>query len=115
MAAGITLRNSVDVLTVDDNDAVIISEHIERVTCFEFFGVIIDYNLTWSHHTNYISNKLTRICGVLSRLKHYVPVIILKIIYNSLFLSHLNYGITAWGFNVGPRLKTLKKGNQIHV
>ena len=82
---------------------------IERVTCFTFLGVIIDSNLTWSHHINYISNKLTRICGVLSRLKHYVPVLILKIIYNSLFLSHLNYGITAWGFNVGPRIKTMQK------
>ena len=82
---------------------------IERVTCFKFLGVIIDSNLTWSHHINYISNKLTRICGVLSRLKHDVPVLILKIIYNSLFLSHLNYGITAWGFNVGPRIKTLQK------
>ena len=84
---------------------------IERVTCFKFLGVtvIIDSNLTWSHHINYISDKLTRICGVLSRLKHYVPVLILKIIYNSLFPSHLNYGITAWGFNVGPRIKTLHK------
>ena len=33
----------------------------------------------------------------------------LKIIYNSLYLSHLNYGITAWGFNAGPRIKTLQK------
>ena len=57
---------------------------IERVTCFTFLGVIIDSNLTWSHHINYISNTLTRICGVLSILKHYVPVLILKIIYNSL-------------------------------
>ena len=82
---------------------------IERVTCFKFLGVIIYSNLTWSHHINYISNKLTRICGVLSRLKHHVPVLILKKIYNSLFLSHLNYRITAWGFNVGPRIKTLQK------
>ena len=83
---------------------------IERVTCFTFLGVTIDSNLTWSHHINYIlSNKLTSIRGVLSRLKHYLPVLILKIIYNSLFLSHLNYGITAWGFNVGPRIKTLQK------
>ena len=82
---------------------------IERVTYFKFLGVMIDSNLTWSHHINYISNTLTRICGVLSRLKHYVPVLILKIIYNSLFLSHLNYGITAWGFNVVPHIKNCKK------
>ena len=53
---------------------------IERVTCFKCHGVIIDSNLTWSHHINYISNKLTRICGVLSRLKHYVPVFISTLI-----------------------------------
>ena len=82
---------------------------IERVTYFKFLGVIIDSNLTWSNHINHISNKLSRICGVLSRLKHYVPVLILKRIYNSLFLSHPNYGITAWGFNLGPRIKTLQK------
>ena len=82
---------------------------IERVTYFKFLGVIIDCNLTCSHHINHISIKLSRICGVLSRLKHYIPVLILKIIYNSLFLSHLNYGIRAWGFNVGPRIKHCKK------
>ena len=83
---------------------------IERVSYFKFIGVIIDSNLTWSHHINHISNTLSRICGVLSRLKHYAPVLILKIIYNSLFLSHLNYGITAWGLNVGPRIyNTLQK------
>ena len=26
---------------------------IERVTCFKCIGVIIDSNLTWSHHINY--------------------------------------------------------------
>ena len=98
------------ILKTTEIPSVIINDMpIERVPCFKFLGVIIDSNLTWSHHINYISNKLTRICGVLSRLKHYVPVLILKIIFNSLFLSHLNYGITAWGFNVGPRIKTLQK------
>ena len=96
-------------------DVIINHMPIEQVTYFKFLGVMIDSNLTWSHHINYISNKLTRICGVLSRLKHYVSVLIVKIIYNSLFLSHLNYGITARGFDVGPRIKTLQKGNQIHI
>ena len=50
---------------------------IERVTEFKFLGVLIDSNLTWSPHCNYIANKLSRICGVVSRLKHYVPTHIL--------------------------------------
>ena len=57
------------------------------MTYFKFLGVIIDSNLTWSHHINHISNTLSRICGVLSRLKHYVPVLIL----DSLSAEHLLY------------------------
>ena len=62
-----------------------------------------------SPHQSHLGNELSRICGVWSRLKHYVPVFNLKIIYNSLFLSHLNYGIIARGFNVGPRIKNIAK------
>ena len=59
---------------------------VERVRQFKFLGVIIDSNLTWSPHQNFIANKLSRICGILSRLKHYIPIHILKIIYSSLFM-----------------------------
>ena len=45
---------------------------IERLTEFKFLCILIDSNLTWSHHCNYIDNKLSRMCGVVSRLKHYV-------------------------------------------
>ena len=82
---------------------------IERVTKFKFLGVLIDSNLTWSPHCNYIANKLSRICGVVSRLKHYVPTHSLTIIYNSLFLSHISYGITSWGFNMCTRISKLQK------
>ena len=82
---------------------------IESVTEFKFLGVLIDSNLTWSPHCNYIANILSRICVVVSRLKHYVPTHILTIIYNSLFLSHIRYGITSWGFNKCTRISKLKK------
>ena len=78
---------------------------IERVIEFKFLGVLIDSNLTWSPHCNYIANKLSRNCGVASRLKHYVPTII----YNSLLLSHISYGTTSWGFNMCTRISKLQK------
>ena len=34
---------------------------------------------------------------ILNRLKHELPHPILKTIYNTLFLTHLNYGILLWG------------------
>ena len=81
---------------------------IERVTEFKSLGVLIDSNLTWSPHCNYIANKLSMICGVVSRLKHYVQTYILTIIYNSLFLSHISYGITSRAFNMCTRISKLQ-------
>ena len=76
---------------------------------FKCLGIYIDDTLSWDHHINYIGNKLSRVNGILSKLKHFFPKNILTMIYNSLFLSHLNYGITCWGFGVCNRLEVLQK------
>ena len=60
---------------------------IERLSVLNFLGIQIDENLSWTPHQNCIANKLSRICGIITRLKQYVPLYILKIIYNSLFVS----------------------------
>ncbi len=36
--------------------------------------------------------------GILNELKHFIPIKTKILIYNSLVLSHLNFGIFAWGF-----------------
>ena len=76
---------------------------IEIVTEFKFLGVHIYSNLTRYLRRNYIANELSRICGVVSRLKHYVHNT-LPIIYTSVFLSHISYGITSWGFIMCTRI-----------
>ena len=42
------------------------------------------------------------------RLKNFLPTHILRILYNSLILPHLQYSILAWGFKMG-RLEKLQK------
>ena len=42
---------------------------IDRVAQFTFLGIILDENLSWKNHINMISNKLSKINGVLHRLK----------------------------------------------
>ena len=44
-----------------------------------------------------LTNKLSRVIGILNRLKYIYPQHILSTIYNSLFMSHVNYGILLWG------------------
>ena len=46
-----------------------------------------------------ITNKLSRINGVLHRLKFIFPKNILLTIYKSLFVPHINYGSLVWGNN----------------
>ena len=82
---------------------------IESVNTFKFLGITVDSELSWNSHVGEISKKLSRTCGILSRLKHILPSHILVTIYNSLFLPHIHYGITLLGFNPCSRLIILQK------
>ena len=39
----------------------------------KYLGVILDENLSWEPHINYISLKLRKANGVLSKIRYYVP------------------------------------------
>ena len=90
-------------------DVKINGQSIEKVEHFKFLGIYLDSSLSWDKHVFEVGNKISKTIGTLAVLKHYFPVRILLMIYNSLILSHLNYGITLWGFNNCTRLKQLQK------
>ena len=60
-------------------------------------GININENLSWVPHIDKISVKISQCIGIMSKLKHILPVYTLKIIYHSLLISHLTYGILVWG------------------
>ena len=74
---------------------------IESVNTFNFLGLTIDSELSWKQHISKMCKKLTYSNFILSKLKNFLPVDILRIIYFSLFQSHLNFGILCWGHNIG--------------
>ena len=47
-----------------------------------------------------ITNKLSKIIGILHRLKYIYPKHILLTIYNSLFIPHVNFGSLVWGTTI---------------
>ena len=49
----------------------------------KFIGVIIDKNLAWHDHIHYISGKISKGIGIISKLKHMLPMSILKLIDNA--------------------------------
>ena len=77
-----------------------IKQHkIDYVDKFTFLGLIIDCQITWKMHINSISGKISRVIGILHKLKHIFPPYILKTLYNALIFPHLNYCLIAWGSN----------------
>ena len=70
---------------------------LERKDHVKYLGVIIDQHLSWKHHINHIALKISRNIGIISRLRHFVPLNTLLSIYNSLISPYISYGLIAWG------------------
>ena len=63
----------------------------------KYLGVMIDSHLSWRYHVNHVALKISRNIGIISRLRHVVPLKTLNSIYNSLIFPYLSYGLVAWG------------------
>ena len=81
---------------------------IDIVSQFSFLGVLLDEHLSWKNHIDMVTNKLSKINGILRRLKYIYPQSALLTIYNSLFVPHINFGSLVWGANQ-QRIGTLQK------
>ena len=90
-----TLNKSMHYPMLKLNDTV-----IERVDKFKFLGIWLDEYLNWGAHLDHVCLKITRMNGTLNRLKHHCPQTVLMILYNTLILPNINYGILLWGAKV---------------
>ena len=59
-------------------------------------GLAINEFMNWSTHSAKIANKISHTLGIMNRLKRYLPFSAMKLMYDSLILSHLQFGITCW-------------------
>ena len=86
---------------------------IEFVKEFNYLGIILDAHLTWKPHISHVSKKIAKTNGILTRLKNFLPPNILLLLYNSLILPYLNYGILVWGTHLDSIFKLQKKSVRI--
>ena len=70
---------------------------LEQVNEIKFLGITLDSKLTWKHHINNISKTISRNIGIINKLKLYLPSSTLLMLYSTLVLPYLNYGILVWG------------------
>ena len=47
---------------------------LERVPKFSFLGVVLEENLSWKDHVEYVSSKFSRRLGLLSRTRSCLPL-----------------------------------------
>ena len=101
-------------------EPVIVKFGRKKIQCensVKFLGILFDSNLSWKHHINELSKKLSRTLGLFYKIRHYVPLELLKQLYYSLFYSCL-----IWNYCLGSYLEVTcseincdsKENNQGH-
>lgn len=65
--------------------------------------------MSWNDHVNNIITRISKIVGILAKFKYFLPTAVKLHIYNSLFMSQLNYCSLVWGNTTKTNL------NRMHV
>ena len=78
-------------------DLILSNQHIEKVKTFKYLGVMLDEQLLWKEHIDYIASKVSQRIGFLRRsAKPVLPNETLKILCCSLIMPLLDYCDVAW-------------------
>jgi hypothetical protein len=86
---------------------------IEYVNTFDYLGITLDKHLSWKPHIDKISVKMSKVIGIVSRMKNILSRSVLLTLYRSLFLPYLNYGILCWQSKINALVKLQKKSIRI--
>ena len=70
---------------------------IQQADYVKYLGILIDSKLTFKDHITSVSKKVSRITGLMYRIRSFVNDETLRMIYYSLMYPHLLYGIPIWG------------------
>ena len=72
-----------------------------------FLGILIDNKLSWSHHINAISTKMSKNTGILYKMKGILPQKAMLTLFHSFIQSHLNFCSLVWGLGSKNSLNKL--------
>ena len=71
-------------------------------------GINVDNQLLLGNHINQLRTTVSRAVGIMTKIRQFVPLRILKQIYFAFIHSHLTYGIIVWGATYSSYLTPLK-------
>ena len=70
---------------------------LQAVDFVKYLGMCIDKHLNWDHHIDELSKKLSKVNGILSKLRYNTSLNTCMQVYHALFYSHLIYNCNVWG------------------
>ena len=80
---------------------------IQQVDPTKFLGLLIDSNLSWNSHSQYVSKIISKYnSNIILKVRQFLPLHSLKALYNSLILPYLSYGAMIWADGPIPTIPT---------
>ena len=98
------LANENDIIPLD---RIYLNNPVPELRTYKYLGVLIDENLSFNPHVDYLCKKLSRALFCLKRIKSFVNSKDLKTIYFSLFHSHLLYCSSIIGCTSNSNIKRI--------
>lgn len=95
-------------ITGNINPIVLNGSNINYSNNIKFLGLYIDEGLTWNIHINKIKEKILPYVGILAKIRHYLPLKYLKLVYFSFVYSHLQFLASVWAIASEYHIHQLK-------
>ena len=74
----------------------------------QYLGLIVDENLYWNAHVDYVCMSLVKFFRIFNHVKHFVPKRIARQLYFSFIYSRINYRIEVYGSCADEHLSKLQ-------
>lgn len=84
------------------------SNTIEKVSSMKYLGLLLDSTLSWENHIKSLEKKVASMCGMVYRVRSFVPRQVLLKFYYACIHSLLQYLVIAWGHACRSKLNKLQ-------
>ena len=86
----------------------IANTNIDQVKSTKFLGIHIDQQLKWDVPVDRIKSKISSSLFIMNKVKHFIPISLMKILYYPMVYPYLTYGIALWGSTFQCHIHKLK-------
>ena len=83
------------------------AQPIEQLKYTKFLGLLFDEELSWKYHIDEVTNKISKMSGVLAKARHYLSLKTLQTLYNTMVYPYLSYCYIIWTSTYSTSLKLL--------